>query len=63
MSIPRFSRKKTTHIRLAKLSEQSHQIILAHTFTKKGFRGKRKEASALLKNEIDEIDSIVASIL
>ncbi len=63
LSIPKFSRKKQTHIRLSQLSKQSHQIIIGHTFTKKGFRGMRNEATALLKTKIDEIDSIVDSIL
>ncbi len=63
LSIPEFSRKETNHIKLAELSKQCHQTIKDHTFIRKGFRGMRGEASRILANEIDEINSIVSSIL
>jgi hypothetical protein len=63
LPIPSFSRKKANDLRLAELSKRCHQVIKDHTFTKKGFRGMRGEASKLLRKEIDEINSVVASML
>ena len=63
LSIPRFSRNETNHLKLAELSKQCHEKVKNHTFTKKGFRGMRGEAATLLTNEIEEINSIVVAIL
>lgn len=63
LSIPRFSPNDNKHAKLAELSKQCHKSIDSHTFTKKGFRGMRGEASRLLQKEIGEIDSIVTSLL
>ena len=45
LSIPRFSRNETNHLRLAELSKKCHEIVRNHEFKKKGFRGMRGEAS------------------
>jgi hypothetical protein len=63
LSIPRFSRKESNHVKLAELSKNCHQMVKSHSFIKKGFRGMREEACKILENEIKEIDLIVASIL
>lgn len=63
LSIPEFSRKESSHIKLAKLSRKCNEKVKNHIFVKKGFRGIRGEASKVLENEIKEIDRIVASIL
>jgi hypothetical protein len=63
LPIPEFSRKESSHMRLAELSKKCHERVKDHTFIKKGFRGMRGEASKFLENETREIDLIVATIL
>ena len=63
LPIPEFDGSKSNHMRLMGLSKQCHQTIEKHMFAKKGFRGMRIEAAQLLRNEMQEIDSIVQSIL
>lgn len=63
LSVPEFQQGNAKHSKLVELSKQCHKIIQSHTFTKKGFRGMRGEATNLLHKEIDEIDSIVTQIL
>lgn len=63
LPIPRYIKNDPDHIRLTNLSKQCHSKIQVNIFTKKGFRGMRNEACDILQKEIDEIDSIVTSIL
>ena len=63
LSLPKFSRIEASHMKLVELSKQSHQKIRDHKFVKKGFRGMRGEASILLANEFNQINSVVISLL
>jgi SAM-dependent methyltransferase len=63
LPIPNFDKSNSDHVKLTGLSKHCHQVITKHGFAKKGFRGMRTEAAGLLQKEMNQIDSIVSSIL
>lgn len=63
LSIPKFNSKVSDHRRLVSISIESHEIIKKHSFIKKGFKGKRNEALKILTDKLNEIDTIVQTLL
>jgi hypothetical protein len=63
LPIPQFDSSNKTHVTLAKLSKECHDIVSKHSFSKKGFKSMRNEALKILSKNISEIDAIVKDIL
>jgi len=63
LSIPRFDPNNPTHRRLAELGKICHEKVSRVRFTKKSVAGRREEARATLRKELEEINMLVQQLL
>jgi|GEM_PF-2973948 len=60
---PRFDPNNPIHKRLAELSRICHEKVSKVRFTKKSVTGRREEARATLRKELEEINRLVQQLL
>lgn len=63
LPIPKYDSRIQTHVGLAKLSKDCHDIVAEYHFVKTGFKSMRNEALKILSKKISEIDTAVIEIV
>jgi len=61
--IPRYDPNNPVHKRLAELSKICHEKVSRIKFTKKSVASRRKEARAVVRKELEEINRLVSQLL